>query len=186
MTTIVKKMKNELKRAKSFAFAKDWAKKWIMRNIEEGGHHSARDEIGEMLETHFKHFKYALAVTPELSGGDNHWSNFDIRIFRRFGKNIYLTFKPLNYVKQCYGGEQEGYHEDANTLFNDIRARQGSSREVTVHRTSYAWKRHTSIACEIQYHKLLRIEQDYPGVDGEMIHYSETIRGGHEFSAILI
>ena len=71
-------------------------------------------------------------------------------------------------------------------MFNAIRARQGSSREVTVHRTLYAWYRHTSIACEIQYYQLFDIEQDYPGVDGEMIHYSETVRGDHEFSAILI
>ena len=186
MKAIVNIMKEELKHAKSFGFAKEWAKNWIMHNIEEGTHHSARDEIGEMLETHFKHFKYALAVTPELAGSENHFTNFDIRIFRRFGKNIYLTFKSLNYVKQCYGGEQEGYHEDARTLYNAIRASQPSGREVTVHRTSYAWKRHTSVACEIQYYKLMKVEGDYPGVDGEMIHYSRVLRAGHEFSAILI
>ena len=70
-------MGRQLEVAKSYDFANDWAKNWIEVNVRHGSHHSARDSIKEMVNDHFKHLKYALAVYPETYGYNNHITNFD-------------------------------------------------------------------------------------------------------------
>lgn len=184
MKTIVNIMKEELKHAKDFDFAKEWVKKWIMRNIEEGTPDSAVAKIGAMLDTHFKHFKYALAVTPEATGLDNHVTSFPIWIFRHFGKNIYLTLKPLDYVRKCNnnsGRKMTGEHNSAVRLYDEIKAFQPRGVLMTVHRKSYTWRRHAYLVCEIHYDK--EESGTYGLPNGGNIPYSGYTP---KFSAILI
>ena len=88
-------MTEKLEKCRSRNFAIGFVERWIDLAVQDGeSMEQVKNNISTFLTKTFGQWKYVLVVYPPHSGGDNHYTNYDIRRFRFYGHNIVLHFLP--------------------------------------------------------------------------------------------
>ena len=88
-------MTEKLQKCRSRNFAIGFLDHWINLAVQDGeSMEQVKNTISTFLDKTFSQWKYVLVVYPPHNGGDNHYTNYDIRRFRFHGHNIVLHFLP--------------------------------------------------------------------------------------------
>ena len=88
-------MTDKLQKCRSRNFAIGFVDRWMNLNVPDGlSMEQVKNTISTFLAKTFGQWKYVLVVYPPHNGGDNHYTNYDIRRFRYHGHNIVIHFLP--------------------------------------------------------------------------------------------
>ena len=129
-------MTDKLQKCRSRNFAIGFVDRWMNLNVPDGlSMEQVKNTISTFLDKTFGQWKYVLVLYPPHNGGDQHYTNYDIRRFRFYGHNIVVHFLPRiqnskackdpepikwcsNHEKDYSGWSKNGFY----CTFNDVDA----------------------------------------------------------------